>query len=41
MFVKDFPHKYLNKHATTFSKMALPAPTQIVVFTPWQMRDYR
>ncbi|MBM4262001.1 MAG: MBL fold metallo-hydrolase [Deltaproteobacteria bacterium] len=41
MFVKGFPHKYLNNYVTTFSKMALPPPTQIVVFTPWQMRDYR
>lgn len=41
MFVKDYPHKYLGKHAMTFSKTALPPPTQIVVFTPWNMRDYR
>ncbi len=41
MFVKGYPNKYLNKHMATFSKMALPPPTQIVVFTPWQMRDYR
>jgi L-ascorbate metabolism protein UlaG (beta-lactamase superfamily) len=41
MFVKGYPHKYLNKHAMTFSKVALPQPTQIVVFTPWGMRDYR
>lgn len=41
MFVKGYPHKYLNKHAMTFSKAALPPPTQIVVFTPWGMRDYR
>ena len=41
MFVKGYPNKYLNTHMATFSKMALPPPTQIVVFTPWQMRDYR
>jgi L-ascorbate metabolism protein UlaG (beta-lactamase superfamily) len=41
MFVKGYPNKYLNAHIATFSKMALPPPTQIVVFTPWQMRDYR
>lgn len=41
MFVKGYPNKYLNTHIATFSKMALPPPTQIVVFTPWQMRDYR
>ena len=41
MFVKGYPNKYLNNHKSTFSKMALPPPTQVVVFTPWQMRDYR
>lgn len=41
MFVKGYPNKYLNTHKATFSKTALPTPTQIVVFTPWQMRDYR
>jgi L-ascorbate metabolism protein UlaG (beta-lactamase superfamily) len=41
MFVKGYPNKYLNTHIATFSKMALPPPTQIIVFTPWQMRDYR
>jgi len=41
MFVKGYPNKYLNTYKNTFSKMALPPPTQIVVFTPWQMRDYR
>jgi L-ascorbate metabolism protein UlaG (beta-lactamase superfamily) len=41
MFVKGYPHKYLGTHVTTFSKTALPPPTQIVVFTPWGMRDYR
>src|SRR5687768_16855151 len=41
MFVKGYANKYLNTHKSTFSKMALPPPTQIVVFTPWQMRDYR
>jgi L-ascorbate metabolism protein UlaG (beta-lactamase superfamily) len=41
MFVKGYPNKYLNTHTMTFSKTALPPPTQIVVFTPWQMRDYR
>src|ERR671918_2874758 len=41
MFVKGYPHKYLGTHMTTFSKMALPPPTQIIVFTPWGMRDYR
>jgi len=25
----------------SFSKTALPPPTQIIVFTPWGMRDYR
>ncbi len=41
MFVKGYPNKYLNTHKATFSKTTLPVPTQIVVFTPWQMRDYR
>lgn len=41
MFVKDFPHKYISTHRYTFSKAALPKPTQIIVFTPWGMRDYR
>ncbi len=41
MFVKGYPNKYLNTYKSSFSKMALPAPTQIVVFTPWQMQDYR
>ncbi|MEX0805210.1 MAG: MBL fold metallo-hydrolase [Candidatus Binatia bacterium] len=41
MFVKDFPHKYLPTHSYAFSKAALPAPTQIMVFTPWRMRGYR
>jgi L-ascorbate metabolism protein UlaG (beta-lactamase superfamily) len=41
MFVKGYPHKYLGTHMTSFSKMALPPPTQIIVFTPWGMRDYR
>jgi L-ascorbate metabolism protein UlaG (beta-lactamase superfamily) len=41
MFVKGFPHKYLSTHSYTFSKAALPAPTMIMVFTPWGMRDYR
>jgi len=41
MFVKGYPHRYLNNYRSTFSKAALPPPTQIVVFTPWQMRDYR
>jgi len=41
MFVKGYPHKYLNKHVMTFSKAALPTTTQIIVFTPWGMRDYR
>jgi len=41
MFVKGFPNKYLNTYKTSFNKTALPPPTQIVVFTPWQMRDYR
>jgi len=41
MFVKGYPNKYLNNYKSTFSKMALPPPTQVVVFTPWQMRDYR
>ena len=41
VFVKGYPNKYLNTYKNTFSKMALPPPTQIVIFTPWQMRDYR
>jgi len=41
MFVKGYPNKYLNTHIMTFSKTALPPPTQIIVFTPWGMRDYR
>ncbi len=41
MFVKGFPHKYLSTFSYTFSKAALPVPTQIMVFTPWGMRDYR
>ena len=41
MFVKDYPHKYLGNYVMTFSKIALPPPTQIIVFTPWGMRDYR
>jgi L-ascorbate metabolism protein UlaG (beta-lactamase superfamily) len=41
MFVKGYPHKYLGTHVMTFSKTALPPPTQIIVFTPWGMRDYR
>ena len=41
MFVKGYPNKYLNTHIMSFSKTALPPPTQIIVFTPWGMRDYR
>ena len=41
MFVKGYPNKYLNTHRMTYSKNALPTPTQINVFTPWNMRDYR
>lgn len=41
MFVKGFPHKYLGAHSHAFSKAALPQPTQVMVFTPWGMRDYR
>jgi L-ascorbate metabolism protein UlaG (beta-lactamase superfamily) len=41
MFVKGYPHKYLNAHRMAYSKAALPQPTQINVFTPWNMRDYR
>src|SRR4026207_928987 len=41
MFVKNYPHKYLATYRMTFSKAALPPPTQIVIFTPWGMRDYR
>jgi len=41
MFVKGYPNKYLNSYKATFSKAALPPPTQVVVFTPWEMRDYR
>lgn len=41
MFVKGYPNKYLKTHQATFSKTALPPPTQIVVFTPWRMRDYQ
>jgi L-ascorbate metabolism protein UlaG (beta-lactamase superfamily) len=41
MFVKGFPNRYLSTHRHTFSKAALPSPTQIMVFTPWGMRGYR
>jgi L-ascorbate metabolism protein UlaG (beta-lactamase superfamily) len=41
MFVKGYPHKYLNTHRMSYSKNDLPPPTQINVFTPWNMRDYR
>jgi hypothetical protein len=41
MFVKNYSHKYLGTFRTAFSKAALPPPTQIVIFTPWGMRDYR
>jgi L-ascorbate metabolism protein UlaG (beta-lactamase superfamily) len=41
LFVKGYPHKYLNTHTMTFAKNALPSPTQIFIFTPWGMRDYR
>jgi L-ascorbate metabolism protein UlaG (beta-lactamase superfamily) len=41
MFVRGFPHKYLRSHTLAVSKIALPPPTQIIVFTPWGMRDYR
>src|SRR5918999_2798007 len=41
MFVMGFPHKYLSTFRHTFSKAALPKPTQIIVFTPWGMRGYR
>ncbi len=41
MFVKGLPHKYLSNYTMTVSKIALPPPTQIIVFTPWRMRDYR
>jgi L-ascorbate metabolism protein UlaG (beta-lactamase superfamily) len=41
MFVKNYSHKYLGTFGMTFSKAALPPPTQIVIFTPWGMRDYR
>lgn len=41
MFVKDFPHKYLSGYRQTFSKAALPPPTQVMVFTPWGMQNYR
>ena len=41
MFVRGFPHRYLSSHRLAVSKLALPPPTQIVVFTPWGMRDYR
>lgn len=39
--VKGYPNKYLNNDVGTFSNMTLPPPTQIVVFTPRQMRNYR
>jgi L-ascorbate metabolism protein UlaG (beta-lactamase superfamily) len=41
MFVKGFPNKYLSTYSYTFSKATLPPPTQVMVFTPWGMRDYR
>jgi L-ascorbate metabolism protein UlaG (beta-lactamase superfamily) len=41
MFVRGLPHKYLSSYTMAFSKDALPPPTQIIVFTPWRMRDYR
>jgi L-ascorbate metabolism protein UlaG (beta-lactamase superfamily) len=41
MFVKGYPHKYLNNYIFPVSKSALPVPTRIIVFTPWGMRDYR
>jgi L-ascorbate metabolism protein UlaG (beta-lactamase superfamily) len=41
MFVKGYPNKYLNTYKMVVSKAALPPPTQIVVFTPWGMSDYR
>jgi L-ascorbate metabolism protein UlaG (beta-lactamase superfamily) len=41
MFVKGFPHKYLQNYVMTVSKASLPPPTQIIVFTPWGMKDYR
>ena len=41
MFVKNYSHKYLGTFRMTFSKAALPPPTQIVIFTPWGMHDYR
>lgn len=31
----------INTCTITISKMDLPPPTQIVVFTPWQMWDYQ
>jgi hypothetical protein len=41
MFVKGYPNKYFNIYKSSFSNIALPPPTEIVVFTPWQIRDYR
>jgi L-ascorbate metabolism protein UlaG (beta-lactamase superfamily) len=41
MFVRGFPHRYLSSHTHAVSKAALPAQTEIIVFTPWGMRDYR
>jgi hypothetical protein len=41
MFVQGFPHRYLSSHTLAVSKTTLPTQTQIIVFTPWGMRDYR
>jgi L-ascorbate metabolism protein UlaG (beta-lactamase superfamily) len=41
MFVKGFPHRYLSSHTLAVSKASLPTQTEIIVFTPWGMRDYR
>jgi L-ascorbate metabolism protein UlaG (beta-lactamase superfamily) len=41
MFVKGFPHRYLSTFTYAFSKATLPPPTQVMVFTPWGLRDYR
>jgi len=41
MFVRDFPHRYSRTHRLAISKSALPPATEIIVLTPWQMKDYR
>jgi L-ascorbate metabolism protein UlaG (beta-lactamase superfamily) len=36
MFLKGFPNRRLPGHTLLVTKMALPAPTEIVVLTPWR-----